>query len=328
MREVVATANANVALAKYWGKRDDVLNLPYTGSLSVTLSGLTATASASFLGGLSEDRVFLSGQEAAGVEARRFRAFLDLIRRIAGIDAKAEVAISSNFPVAAGLASSASTFAALAVAATHAAGLSLSGEKLSVLARCGSGSAARSIYGGYVEWLAGEASDGSDSFAVQVAPPDYWPIGVVIAVTDEGRKRIGSREGMAHVVKQSPFFTAWLESHDADLEAIRAGIQGRDLRRVGAAAEHNCLKMHAVSLAAQPAILYWTPATVAVIQRVVELRHEGLEAYFTIDAGPQVKVLCLPQQRAAVAHEIGRVPGVQRVLLSEPGCGAQVVEAA
>jgi diphosphomevalonate decarboxylase len=328
MSETVATANANVALAKYWGKRNHTLNLPYTGSLSVTLAGLTTTARANFFGRLSDDRILLSGQEAVGLEAQRFREFLDLIRRRARIDAKAQVTITSNFPVAAGLASSASTFAALAVAATHAAGLSLSSQELSLLARRGSGSAARSIHGGYVEWLAGEATDGSDSFAVQVAPADYWPLGVVVAITDEGRKRLGSREGMAHAVKHSPFFPAWLQSHDADLEAIRRGVRDRDLSRVGQAAEHNCLKMHAVSMAARPSIFYWTPATVAVIQRVVELRQEGLEAYFTIDAGPQLKVLCLPQQRAAIAEEIGRVPGVRRVLLSEPGSGAQLIEAA
>jgi diphosphomevalonate decarboxylase len=328
MRDAIAIANANVALAKYWGKRDEALNLPYTGSLSVTLAGLTSTATASFRGRRSDDRIFLNGREAAANEAPRFLTFLDVIRRTAGIGAKAEVTITSNFPVAAGLASSASTFAALAVAGTRAAGLSLSTEQLSLLARRGSGSAARSIYGGYVEWLAGEASDGTDSFAVPVAPSHHWPIGIVVAVTDEGSKPVSSREGMAHVVKHSPFFPAWLASHEADLETVRAGIQARDLKRVGAAAEHNCLKMHAVSLAAQPAVLYWTPATVAVVQRVVELRQEGLEAYFTIDAGPQVKVLCLPQQRAAVADQIGRVQGVRRVVLSEPGPGAQVLEAA
>ncbi len=328
MSEAVATANANVALAKYWGKRNHALNLPYTGSLSVTLAGLTTTARARFFDRLSDDRILLSGQEAVGIEAQRFRKFLDLIRRTAQIDAKAEVTITSNFPVAAGLASSASTFAALAVAATHAAGLSLPSQELSVLARRGSGSAARSIHGGYVEWLAGEATDGSDSFAVQVAPADYWPLGVVVAITDEGRKRLGSREGMAQAVKHSPFFPVWLQSHDADLEEIRHGIRDRDLSRVGQAAEHNCLKMHAVSMAARPSVLYWTPATVAVIQRVIALRQEGIDAYFTIDAGPQLKVLCSPQQRAAIAEEIGRVPGVRRVLLSEPGCGAQLIEAA
>jgi diphosphomevalonate decarboxylase len=328
MNEVAATANANVALAKYWGKRDQALNLPYTDSLSITLAGLTTTARASFLGRLSDDRIILNGQEEVGIEAQRFRGFLDLVRRTAQIDAKAEVAITSNFPVAAGLASSASTFAALAVAAAHAAGLSLSSQDLSLLARRGSGSAARSIHGGYVEWLAGEATDGSDSFAVQVAPADYWPLGVVVAITDEGRKRLRSREGMARAEKDSPFFPVWLQSHDADLEAIRQGIRDRDLSKVGQAAEHNCLKMHAVSMAARPSILYWTPATVAVIQRVIELRQEGIDAYFTIDAGPQLKVLCLQQQRTTVAEEIGRVPGVRRVLLSAPGCGAQVVEAA
>ncbi len=328
MNEVVATANANVALAKYWGKRNQPLNLPYTGSLSITLAGLTTRARVSFLGRLSEDHITLNGQEAVWFEAQRFWEFLSLVRGTAQIEAKAEVAISSNFPVAAGLASSASTFAALAVAASHAAGLSLSNQQLSLLARRGSGSAARSVHGGYVAWLAGEATDGSDSFAVQVAPADYWPLGVVVAITEEGRKRLGSREGMARAAKDSPFFPAWLQSHDADLEEIRQGIQDRDLRQVGQAAEHNCLKMHAVSMAARPSILYWTPATVAVIQRVIELRQEGIGAYFTIDAGPQVKVLCLPEQRAAVAEEIGRVPGVRRVLLSAPGCGAQVVEGA
>jgi diphosphomevalonate decarboxylase len=262
------------------------------------------------------------------VEGQRFRSFLGLIRRTAGIDARAEVAITSDFPVAAGLASSASTYAALAVAATCAAGLSLSARELSMLARHGSGSAARSIHGGYVEWLAGEASDGSDSVAVQVASAEHWPLGAVVAVTDERPKRIGSREGMAHAVASSPFFPIWLETHDGDLEEVRRGIHDRDLQRVGEAAEHNCLKMHAVSMAARPAILYWTPATVAVIHRVVELRHDGIPAYFTIDAGPQVKVLCLPQHRSTVAEEVGRVHGVLRVLLSEPGAGAQVVEGA
>lgn len=320
-----ARANANVALAKYWGKRAEGLNLPFTGSISVTLAGLETEAAVALRPRLSRDEVRLNRQPAPQREAERIARFLDLVRERAGAAVRAEVALSSNFPVAAGLASSASTFAALAVAAAHAFGLSLDARELSLLARRGSGSAARSIHGGFVEWLRGEADDGGDSHALQVAPAEHWPLGVVVAVTDEGQKKISSREGMALAVRQSPFFAAWVETHAADMEAIRSGISQRDLTRVGEAAEHNCLKMHAASLAAQPALLYWTPATLAAIHRVRELRAEGLEAYFTIDAGPQVKILCRAEERSRVAEEIARVPGVRRVLLSAPGPGAEVL---
>lgn len=328
MKEAVAIANANVALAKYWGKRDEVLNLPYTGSISINLAGLTTTARVRFDGERGPDRVIMSGREVDGLEGQRVRKFLDLVRQRVGWESRAEVEVTSNFPVAAGLASSASTFAALALAATHASGLALSAQELSLLARRGSGSAARSIHGGYVEWLAGKASDGSDSYAVQLAPPEHWPLGLVAAITDRGRKRVGSREGMAHSLTHSPFFRAWLDSHQTDLEVIRQGILGRDLASTGRATEHNCLKMHAVALAASPPLLYWNPATLAVMHRVVQLREDGTEAYFTIDAGPQVKVICPLPQRDAVAAAIRQVPGVQGVLLSEPGAGAELVECA
>ena len=328
MAEAVARANANVALAKYWGKRNEMLNLPYTGSVSVTLAGLTTTARVSFGSAALCDRIVLSGAPAASAEAGRVSAFLDIVRRNAGSYARAEVEIASNFPIAAGLASSASTFAAMALAATRAAGLSLSKRELSVLARRGSGSAARSVFGGFVEWYAGESSDGTDSFAEQIAPPDHWQLGVVVAITHEGPKGIGSREGMAHSVKQSPFFPVWLQTHDADLEAVRRGVAERNLRLVGEAAEHNCLKMHGVAIAARPPVLYWTPATLAVMQCVWRMRAEGIEAFFSIDAGPQVKVFCPIAQRPVVADALTTVPGVQRVLLSEPGGGVELVETA
>jgi len=320
-----ARANANVALAKYWGKRDEALNLPFTGSISVTLDGLETHVSLALVPRSSSDRVRMNGAPALAAEAQRVSRFLDLVRAQAHAATRVEVDLESNFPVAAGLASSASTFAALALASNRAFGLDLSPEQLSVLARRGSGSAARSIHGGFVEWLAGEAADGLDSRAVQVAPAHHWSIGIVVAVTDEGRKKVGSREGMAIAARESPFFRAWLETHAADAAAIRSGIWARDLLLVGEAAEHNCLKMHAASLAARPSLLYWTPATVAVIHRVRELRADGLEAYFTIDAGPQVKVLCRAEDRAQVAEQIARVPGVRRVLLSAPGPGAEVL---
>lgn len=321
----IAVASSNIALAKYWGKRDEQLNLPYTGSISVGLAGLTTTATVTFRADLDDDRISLPGESSPAAQ-RRIGAFLNLVRQVAQQPARAVVCITSNFPVAAGLASSASTFAALALAASHAAGLSLSERELSILARRGSGSAARSVPSGYVEWLTGEATDGSDSYAIQLAPADHWELAILVAITDEGPKRVGSREGMAHVIKQSPYFPAWLASHDADLEAVRRGIHERDLQLLGQAAEHNCLKMHAASMAARPALLYWTPATLAVIQRVVQLRHEGYDAYFSIDAGPQVKVFCPPAQRDAVAAVLAEVPGVQRLLCSTPGGGVRLAQ--
>jgi diphosphomevalonate decarboxylase len=328
MTEAVAKANSNVALVKYWGKRNEALNLPYTGSISITLAGLTTTARARTRDDLGNDRIAVNGRVVGGAVAARLHGYLELLRGTAGRRTALEIALDSNFPVAAGLASSASTFAALALAGSAALGVEMPCEQLSILARRGSGSAARSVFGGFVEWLAGELSDGSDCHAVPLAAPEHWEVGLAIAITDEGPKAVGSGAGMAHSVKQSPFFPAWLEGHDDDLETIRSGVLARDLATVGEVMEHNCLKMHAVALAARPSLLYWKPATLAVMQRVRELRQDGHEAYFTIDAGPQVKVLCRMDERGAVADALRGVAGVHRVLLSQPGGGAELVEIA
>lgn len=328
MKVAIARANANVALAKYWGKRDAALNLPATGSLSLTLDGLETTARVAFLPALSTDLITFSGEPAPAGEAHRIGRFIDLIRALARSGTRATVDLRSNFPVAAGLASSASTYAALARAAIAAAGVALTDRELSVLARRGSGSACRSIYGGFVEWLKGSAPDGSDSYAVPVAPAEHWDIAVAVAITARGPKSVGSREGMARAAELSPFYESWLAAHRADLDAIRSGVLDRDLALAGAAAERNCLAMHAVALTARPPLVYWNPATLAVIHRVHALREEGLDAYFTIDAGPQVKVVCPRAQRDDVAAALRAVGGVVDVLLSGPGPGVALVEAA
>jgi diphosphomevalonate decarboxylase len=325
--EAVARANANVALAKYWGKRNEELNLPCTGSIAITLAGLTTTARVRFNEELSEDRIAMNGADVEPHVAQRVSTFLALARRRADVSTPAEVRLDSSFPFAAGLASSASTFAALAVATTHALRLSLSPRELSLLARRGSGSAARSIHGGYTEWLPGSRSDGADSFAIQLAPPEHWDLAIIVAITADEPKRVGSREGMARTVNGSPFFRAWQESHEVDLKAVRQGILDRDLGLLGRAAERNCLKMHAAAMASEPPLIYWNPATLAVIHQVRDLRAQNLEAYFTIDAGPQVKVLCRAADGPTVADTIARVPGVQRILLSHPGGAAELEEA-
>ncbi len=322
-----AIAHANIALVKYWGKRDPVLNLPATGSLSITLRDLTTRTRVRFHDG-AEDRVTLDGAPAAEPMRDRVSRFLDRVREAAGITARAEVITANDFPTGAGLASSASGFAALALAATRAAGLSLSPARLSALARRGSGSAARSLYGGYVEMHRGERPDGTDAFAEPVAAAEHLPLAVGVAITHEGPKETGSTEGMASSAATAPYWDAWVASAPRDLHDMRAAIRAADLARVGELAEHSCFKMHALMLASRPPLLYWNEATVAVIHAVRRLRAAGTPAWVTVDAGPQVKVLSAPEHGEAVASALESVPGVRRVLRTRLGPAAHLVDEA
>ena len=321
--ETTARANANVALVKYWGKRDPVLNLPSTGSISLTLAGLAVEAAVAFDAG-EGDRVVIEGAPAAGEEAERVRRFLDVVRAEAGSSSRARVATRSTVPRGIGLASSAAAFASLALAGSRAAGLRLEPPALSALARRGSGSAARSIYGGFVEWRRGERPDGTDSIAEPLAPSDHWDVRMVIAVTSSVRKSVSSRAGMARAA-EAPFYPAWVEGAEADLAGARAAIRTRDLEALGLVAEHSALKMHAVGLAARPALLYWRGATVECLHAVWALRTAGTAAFCTIDAGPQVKVLCASTDALRVAAALRTIPGVERVLTCAPGGGAEVI---
>ncbi|HPC84265.1 MAG TPA: diphosphomevalonate decarboxylase [Thermoanaerobaculaceae bacterium] len=327
MHAAIAVAHPNVALVKYWGKRDRVLNLPAVGSISVTLAGLSTVTRVCFDGTLERDEVIVEGLPG-GEAGARVAAFLDLVRGMAGVDAHARVESRNDFPTGAGLASSASAFAALALAATRAAGLKLSRRELSILARRGSGSAARSVFGGFVEWHRGERGDGLDAFAEQLLPEDAWPLVVLVAVTSQMPKPVGSTEGMELSRLTSPFWPAWVESAPAMLAAMREAIAARDLARVGELAEHSCLAMHAVAMSARPGLVYWNAATVAAMHAVRELRRAGVEAYFTVDAGPQVKVLAAPGDAGRVREVLGAVPGVERVIDSGPGPEARLYDEA
>src|SRR2546422_4158869 len=277
-----ARANINVALVKYWGKRDTALNLPATGSISLTLDGLRAEARVGFGAG-EADWLEIDGVPAAGNEAARLARFLDVVREGAGRRERARVAMCSRVPRGIGLASSAAAFAALALAASRAAGLALDPPGLSALARRGSGSAARSIFGGFVEWHRGERADGVDSFAEPLAPVDHWDVRTVVAVTSTAPKAVSSRDGMLRTAA-SPFYPAWVAGAEADLAETRAAIRARDLEALGLVAEHSALKMHAAALAARPPLVYWRPATIECIHRVWALRAEGGAAVFTIAA--------------------------------------------
>ena len=300
-----ARANVNVALVKYWGKRDPELNLPATGSISLTLEGLSVEARVAF-GEHATDRIEIDGGPARGEEAARVTHFLDVLRREAGRHERADA------------------FAALALARSRAAGLRLEPPALSTLARRGSGSAARSIFGGFVEWRRGERKDGRDSVASSLATTDGWDIRVVIAVTASAPKVVSSRAGMTRALS-SPLYPAWVASVEADLDEARAAIRARDFEALGLLAEHSALKMHAIGLAARPALLYWRGATIECMHRVWALRAEGTAAFFTIDAGPQVKVLCQTAAADRVVEVLRDTPGVERILTCAPGGGAEVL---
>jgi diphosphomevalonate decarboxylase len=333
MTVATAVAGTNIALVKYWGKRDEALNLPATGSLSLTLDRLGTRTRVAFDGAAgTRDRVTLDGALADPRVSARVSTFLDRVRARAGIDGAATVVTDNSVPTASGLASSASGFAALALAATHAAGLDLPPGELSALARLGSGSAARSIFGGFVEMAPGARADGADATAhpLEAEPRDPWDVRLVVAITAAGEKAIGSTAAMTHTARTSPFYAAWVAGVDADLAAARTAIADRDLGALGVVAERSALRMHATAMAADPPILYWNPATIAALARVRALRHDSpaTQAFFTIDAGPHVKVLCGAADAERVAAALADVPGVLRTLIAAPGPGARIVEAA
>jgi diphosphomevalonate decarboxylase len=268
--------------------------------------------------------VELNQQSADGKTLERVSRFLDIIRQFAGIKERALVTSVNNFPTAAGLASSASAFAALAAAAASAAGLAVSPTRLSEWARRGSGSAARSVFGGFVEMHKGQRADGRDAVAEPLAAADFWDLRILIAITSEKAKQTGSTGGMQQSRNSSVYYPAWVDTAEDDLNAMRAALLQKDFTRVGELSEYSCLKMHALALSGQPGLLYWNGATVEIMHAVRNLRGGGIEAYFTIDAGPQVKVLCLPENQDVVEGALRRIPGVLRIIKTRPGSGVHL----
>ncbi|ERH19932.1 diphosphomevalonate decarboxylase, partial [Actinomyces johnsonii F0510] len=283
-----ASANTNIALIKYWGKVDEVQAIPATSSLSLTLGGTRTTTTVSFDGGDgAADSVTINGSSSSGAELARVSRFLDLVRSRSGITAAATVTSRASVPLAAGLASSAAGFAALAAAASRAAGMDLDDRELSRLARRGSGSATRSIFGGLVRWNAGH--DDASSYAEPVACE--MDLAMVVVVLSKSDKSISSTRGMRATMSTSPLFPAWVEASGKDLQVALEAVRAGDLERLGEVVEGNALGMHATMMAARPGIIYWLPQTVAALHGIRAMRQEGLPAWATIDAGPNVKVL-------------------------------------
>jgi len=324
-----AVGYPNIALIKYWGKRDERLRLPMNSSLSMTLDIFPTTTTVEADPDLTADTVTVAGVPAPPGFARRVTQFLDMVREHAGDPCPARVDTVPTGPVGAGLASSASGFAALAAAAADAYGLDYDARRLSRLARLGSGSAARSIFGGFVQWHCGSgigrAADES-SYAEPVDAAGLDPA-MVVVVLDAGTKHIDSATAMRRTVETSPLYPAWSAAAAADLRQMLAAFAAGDLARVGEIAECNALGMHATMLAARPSIRYLSPDSLRVLDAVDRLRHNGLPAYATMDAGPNVKVWCHRGDAERVAAELGRVAASAAPIVAGPGPDVRLITA-
>ncbi|KAF0108294.1 MAG: diphosphomevalonate decarboxylase [Anaerolineaceae bacterium] len=323
LRPCSAQAHPNIALIKYWGNRDEALRLPANGSISMNLAGLETRTSVTW----DEKRVArgdafnLNGSPVTGPGLERVSAFLDLVRKMAGFDFRADVVSVNNFPAGAGIASSASAFAALALAAAKAAGLDLAEADLSRLARRGSGSACRSVPGGFVEWAAG-ASD-ADSFAVSIAPPEGWPLVDIIAIVSEAHKSTGSTEGHA-LAATSPLQGARVADAPRRLDLCRDAILKRDFAALAEVTELDSALMHAVMMTSTPPLFYWHAPTLTVMQEIRLARAQGLAACCTVDAGPNVHVICEADAAEAAARLIADMPGVREVRRAQVGGPAHI----
>lgn len=320
MSVATAIAHPNIALVKYWGKRDLPLNLPAVSSLSLTLSDFHTRTTVTW--GATANSVQLDGQQASPKDAARALAFLD---RIDPARPPCAITSTNSFPTGAGLASSASGFAALALAATAARAQATgtpppSLTELSILARQGSGSACRSLWGGFVTWARGERADGTDSHGVPLAPQDHWDLRMVVGVVATGPKAVGSTEGMERSRLSSPLYEVWVDQAESDVAEGAAAVRARDLPRLGRVMEASTLKMHAAMMTADPPLLYWQAGSVAALHAIWKLRAEGTGAWVTMDAGPQVKVLCLPQDAAKVQAALA--PHTARTHILGPGPAA------
>jgi diphosphomevalonate decarboxylase len=341
-RSATAVAPANIAFIKYWGMQDAEHTLPYNGSISMNLDACLTTTTVTFDAELAEDELTLRlyggpaagalrPQRASGRPLERVAAQLDRLRALAGVTWRARVESSNNFPSDAGIASSAAAFAALTMAGAAALGLDLDERQLSLLARrSGSGSACRSIPTGYVEWRVPDgpfdaAKWDAQSYAVSLAPPEHWPLADVVAVVDAGAKKIGSAENHP-LAATSPYFPARLAELPGRIAATREAIARRDLASLGAAMEADAISMHVVCMTSRPPSFYWNGGTIDVIHAVRSWRDEGLRSYFTIDAGPNVHVICLAEDRAEVARRLAALPAVRFVIGNGIGIGARVKE--
>lgn len=322
--KATAVSCANIAFIKYWGNRDSELRLPANGSLSMNMAGIETTTTVIFDERLTRDSLTINGNIQKDDVLQRVSGHLDHIRKRAGLNSHASVDSWNTFAMGTGLASSASAFAALTTAGCAAAGLDLKKSEISAMARLGSGSASRSVPGGFVEWYKGK--DHESSYAESIAPPEHWNLVDLIAIVSEEHKKVGSTAGHG-AADTSPLQGSRVADTPSRLSVCRKAILEQDFETFAVSIEHDALMMHAVMMTSQPPLLYWTPYTLTVMHAVIGWREqEGLPVCYTIDAGPNVHVLTTQEYDEMLRERLEALVGKGRVLSATPGGPARLTD--
>ncbi len=323
MTKITAIAPANIACIKYWGKQSDALRLPLNDSISMNVSDAYTTTTIEYSSSLERDHISFVDDSISDSERVRIIKHLDRIRKRARKKIYAKVVTKNSFPKGTGIASSASGFAALTVAATNAIGLSLSEKELTILARLGSGSAARSIPDGFVWWHAGKKS--ADSYAESLYPSSWWNICDMVCVVSKEVKKISSTEGM-DAIKTSPNWKSRVQQIPEKIIAMQDALKAKDIHAFGTLIEEDAISMHCIMMTQNPPLFYWNDVTLRVMNHVYALREAGIPAYYTMDAGPNVHVFCEEKNMEIVKTALQQVAGVQLVIVNRPAEGARCID--
>ena len=316
-----ATSPANIAFIKYWGKKNSKLNLPYNGSISMNLDNCLTTTTVHFIENLKEDEIVVDCRRVEGEAKQRVVNILDIVRDWSGIVSKAKVSSINNFPSDAGIASSASAFSALALSASLAAGLELSNKKLSILARLGSGSACRSVVDGFAEWKKGKTSE--SSYAIQIAKPSFWDLRDIVVVTSSSKKEKSSTEGHS-LASTSPYFTKRQQLISKRLSGLKKALLSKNIDEFGKLLEKEALDLHVIAMTSEPPIFYLNSSTFDVIEVLRGLREKGIKGFFTMDAGPNVHIICRQKDVDEINRTVKRINGVKSTIVNKPGNGVRV----
>lgn len=321
--KATAISPANIAFIKFWGKKDPELNLPFNNTLSMNLSNCLTTTTVEFDPKYKEDLIIVGGKEVSGGKKDRVIKILNLIRKRANLYYKAKVLSMNSFPEGAGIASSASGFSALVLAASKAAGLNLSQKELSILARRGSGSACRSVVNGFSEWKAGDSD--TSSYAVQLAEPNYWDLLDIVAITSKEEKKISSTEGH-ELATSSPYFKTRLKRLPGKINKIKKAFFAKDFVIFGKIIEEEAIDLHMMAMTSKPPVFYWNSGTMEIIQAVQEWRANGLLVFFTIDAGPNVHLICQKKDLDKIDSKVKKLKNVLFTIKNKPCVGTKIIE--